>query len=201
MEYQANPQPDKPPPPPAEERRSRPWWKDPRWLILIAVVVLALVVIGAVVALTAGTETASDAAAGTETPSAAPTEADTDRPSAAPTAADTDRPSAAPTAGAEGEAAALPSPSPSPDPGGETAQDQTTAQVCDRIIAFQEEVRSGQMNPLAAFSELNAIEREARGTRLEDETSAAVGAMQDVLAGRASVDDVVAAGTRLAAAC
>ncbi len=189
MEYQANPQPDRPPPPPAEERRSRPWWKDPRWLILIAVVVLALVVIGAVVALTTGTETASDAAAGTETPSAAPT------------AVDTETPSAAPTAGAEGEAAALPSPSPSPDPGGATAQDQTTAQVCDRIMAFQEDVRSGQMNPLAAFSEMNAIEREARGTRLADETSTAARVMQDVVAGRASVDDVVAAGTRLAAAC
>jgi hypothetical protein len=199
MEYQANPQPDRPPPPPAEERRSRPWWKDPRWLILIAVVVLALVVIGAVVALTTGTETASDAAAGTETPSAAPTAVDTETPSAAPTAVDAERPSAAPTAGAEGEAAALPSPS--PDPGGATAQDQTTAQVCDRIMAFQEDVRSGQMNPLAAFSEMNAIEREARGTRLADETSAAARVMQDVVAGRASVDDVVAAGTRLAAAC
>ena len=167
-----SPQPSQP-----KEPAPRRWWEKQRWIIVIAAVILGLAVLAVIMFLRADAQTPTEAEAGA-TPTAEPS---------TPGASDPAR------AGAS-------EPGTGPAEGGEP-QDQRMAQVCDRIIAFQEDLQSGDIEPLSAMSELSEIERQARGTRLDDQVDVVGSTVQDFFLGEANADEVIAAGSELATAC
>ena len=168
---QPSPQPSQPKGP-----APRRWWEKQRWIIVIAAVVLGLAVLAVIMFLRADVQAPTAAEAGV-TPTAEPS---------SPGASDPAR------AGAS---------EPGTGPADGEPQDQRLAQVCDRIIAFQQDLRSGGIEPLSAMSELSEIERQARGTRLDDQVDAVGNTVQDFFLGQANADEVIAAGSELATAC
>jgi hypothetical protein len=107
--------------------------------------------------------------------------------------------------GAQSEAGAQAGASPSPeapaDGRGDQQPDPATAQVCQRIIALQEHVQSQGVDPLAVYTEVTEIERQARGTPLASQANDAARTLQRFITGRTDAESVIAAGTQLASAC
>lgn len=184
---------DKPPSQDSKDPAPRKWWEKQRWIIAIAVVLLALAVFAITMFLRDDSPT-TDAAADSD-PSAEPSDPDATQPAGQgapdPSATDPSADQSAPGGGqGDGEA-------------GEQQQedDRRTAQVCEQIIAFQESLQSGSIEPLTVVAELAEIERDARGTRLADRVNVAGATLQDFLTGQADANEVLEAGTELASAC
>lgn len=104
-------------------------------------------------------------------------------------------------AAADGQGEASTPPQDITDGGEQQQLDEQTAQVCDRIVAFQQDISDGGVEPLDAFNELSVIEREARGTRLSSQVNNAGATVQQAIFGQATIDDVYAAVRDLATTC
>lgn len=157
----------------------RRWWEKQRWLVPIAVVVLGVAVVAVIAFLRSDRADRQEAIAG-EGASQGP--------------------------GAQSEAGTSAGASPSPEAGadeqsGDQPPDPATAQVCQRIIALQEQVQSQGIDPLAVYTEVTEIERQARGTPLASQANDAARTVQRFITGRTDAESVIAAGTQLASAC
>lgn len=164
---------------PSTKPDRRRWWEKQRWLVPIAVVVLGVAVVAVIAFLRSDRADRQEAIAG-EGVSQGP--------------------------GAQSEAGAQAGASPSPEApadgrGGDQQPDPATAQVCQRIIALQEQVQSQGIDPLAVYTEVTEIERQARGTPLASQANDAARTLQRFITGRTDGESVIAAGTQLASAC
>lgn len=162
-------------PSPKPDRRR--WWEKQRWLVPIAVVILGVAVVAVIAFLRSERADSQTAIAGEGASQAPQSEGGT-------------------------QAGASPSPEASADEqGGDQPPDPATAQVCQRIIALQEQVQSQGIDPLAVYTELTEIERQARGTPLASQANDAARTLQRFIMGRTDAESVIAAGTQLASAC
>ena len=160
--------------------RRRRWWEKQRYIIPLAVLVLApavYFVAGQALARDGGRQAPEPGARGAAQLSGADGQV---------AMADT-RPAAA---GAGGDAAA-----------GEDAAADVGADVCGRVLGLRDELRMQGVDPSAVYREVVAIQQDAAGTPVAAAADEVVRTMEDVVVGRADTDDVVAAGAALIAAC
>jgi hypothetical protein len=73
--------------------------------------------------------------------------------------------------------------------------------VCGRILALREQFEMQGVNPLEVYLEMLEIQKEADGTSIAAAADHAVRTMEDFVSGETDSGDVVAAGTALVAAC
>ena len=165
----------------------RRWWQQQRWIVVVAVIILVLAIVGVTLFLTSEAQETAVGPEGEPLPSPTPSQ---------------------PADGAQSEPASQQEQGSGEDgqgqndgQGGEQQQDQATAQVCDRIIAFQDDLRDGGFNPLEILNDLSEIEQQARGTPLADQVNDAAEVAEGLFTGDATFDDVVDTVNNLASAC
>lgn len=181
----------------------RRWWEKQRFMIPIAVAVLAPAVflVAGLVARDGRTPQQMDLSTG-QTRAAAPTAepAPRDTPeagtraaaeSSADTAADTGRDAS----DSETDVTVLSS--------AERAQsdEAESPAVCQRILALREQFEMQGVNPLEVYLDMLDIQKDAKGTAVAADVDRAVRTMEDFVSGNADTGDVVAAGGALVAAC
>lgn len=191
----------------------RRWWEKQRFIIPIAVAVLAPAVFF-VTGLVAGDGAGSQQMqlSTDQTGAVAPAQAPHDNPEAAPRTApraagkrvprravDDARGGADADSGAGRSDVAVAS----SVSGAQSAEevDEPPPPVCDRILALREQFEMQGVNPLEVYAEMLDIQKEAHGTPIAATADHAVRAMEDFVSGETDSGDVVAAGTALVAAC
>lgn len=177
----------------------RRWWEKQRFMIPVAVAVLAPAVflVAGLVARDGRTPQQMDLSTG-QTRAAAPTTEPAPR----------DTPEAAPRAAAESSA----------DTGRDASDSETdvtvlssaeraqsdeaeSPAVCQRILALREQFEMQGVNPLEVYLDMLDIQKDAKGTAVAADVDRAVRTMEDFVSGNADTGDVVAAGGALVAAC
>lgn len=177
----------------------RRWWEKQRFMIPIAVAVLAPAVflVAGLVARDGRTPQQMDLSTG-QTRAAAPTAepAPRDAPEAAPrAAADAAADSGQDASDSENDVTVLSS--------AESARsdEAESPAVCQRILALREQFEMQGVNPLEVYLDMLDIQKDAKGTAVAADVDRAVRTMEDFVSGNADTGDVVGAGAALVAAC
>ena len=149
----------------------RRWWEKQRFVIPIAMAILAPAVF-----LVAGVVTGGRADADLHAAGATPRDAAAAADVTGPRAADGD-----------GTATATGGP--------------RSPAVCRRILALRTQLEAQGVNPVKVYLQMQRIQQDAQGTRVAAQADHAVRTMEDFVAGEAGTAEVVAAGTALVSAC
>lgn len=198
--------PDRTYEPPRRGVPRRRWWEKQRFIIPIAVAILApavFFVAGLVASDGAGSqqvELSTD-----QTRGGAPAQVPGDTPAAASRPVDGPAADAGQDApGAETEAAGSDVAMVSAADGAQSAKQAGAAAapaVCQRILALREQFEMQGVNPHAVYLETQRIQRDAVGTPVAAKAEHAVRTMEDFVSGRTDTAAVVAAGGALVSAC